>query len=230
MLRKKLIRTGRPLTLSYQVLMRRKKKLLKKPKKHQTATEWVSSKLRLKVKLLLLVRSTKLSLAQFAQLFVTSTANVHFHVPHFAQPQLLNMQVAPLLLLRPTTNRSQTNSTRLMLSAVGTKAPLQTKSTTRLMLELTLSPLKEALQSKSNIMNSQATADRVVRRQTHVPTKNREFRWPTMFQLLIPILVFAQLHVLPPAPLSVLQYVLQFAETISSNHNLKYNSNADDQA
>jgi hypothetical protein len=212
------------------VLKRRKKKLLKKLKKLLTATVWANSKPRLKVKLLLLVRSTKLSLAQFAQLLPISTANVPFHVPHFAQPQQLNMQVAPLQLLRLTTNRSQTNSTKLMLSAVGTRALLQTKFTTRLMLELTLSPLREALQSKSNIMNSQATADKVVRRQTHVPTKNREFRWPTMYQLLIPILVFAQLHVLPPAPLFVLQYVLQFAETTNSNHNLKFNSNADDQA
>lgn len=213
MLRNVLKKTRRPLTLSYQVLRRRKKKLLKKLKKLQTATEWVSTKHRLKVKLLLLVRSTKLSLAQFVQLFVTSTVNVHFLVPHFAQPQLLNMQVAPLQLLRLTTNRSQINSIRLMLSAVGTKAPLQIKFTTRLMLELTLSPLREALQSKSNIMNSQATADKVVRRQTHVPTKNREFRWLTMYQLLILILVFVQLHVLPHAPLFVLQSLNQFLFT-----------------
>jgi hypothetical protein len=69
--------------------------------------------------------------------------------PHlFAQPQLLSMLVDLLRLLRLTTNRFLTNSTRLMQSVVGTKAPQPTKFTTRLMLELTLSPSKVALQSK----------------------------------------------------------------------------------
>ena len=187
----------------------------------------LNSKLKVKiwaVKLQFVVRSTKPYPAQSAQLLVTWTVNAHYLKHLFAQPQLLNMQVDHLRLLRLTMNRFLTNSTRLMQSVVGTKAPQQTKFTTRSMLELTPLPLRVALPSKSSTTNSQATADKVARRPTLVLTKNRESRWPTMFQLLMPILVFAQL--------TVLQYALQSVPQLSveTNQNPKFNTNADCQA
>ena len=228
-------RIKKPLTLSYQVLKMRKKILLKKQKNHQIAMDNskpnLNSKLKVKInvaKLQFVVRSTKLCPAQFAQLLVTLTANVHFPVHLFAQPQLPNMPVDLLRLLKLTMNRFLTNSTRLMQSVVGTKAPQQTRFTTRSMLELTLSPLRVALQSKSSTTNSQATADRVVRRQMLVPTRNREFRWPTILHALTPILASAQLIVLQYALQHVHQSVPQLTVEKTKNH--KYNTNADYQA
>lgn len=225
----------KPLTSSYQVLKMRKKIPLKRQKNLPTAM--VNSKLNLNSKLKVrinvskrrfVVRSTKLCPHQSVQLLATLTVIV-IYPPHlFAQPQLLSMLVDLLRLLRLTTNRFLTNSTRLMQSVVGTKAPQPTKFTTRLMLELTLSPSKVALQSKSSTTNSQATADRVARRRTLVLTKNREFRWQTILLVLTPIHVCAQLTVLQSALQLAHQSVPQLtAETIK---NLKYNSSADYQA
>ena len=152
------------------------------------------------------VKSIKQFPLQCAQLSLILTAAAPFHAKLSDLLNLLSTTVDRSLSLKLTMNRFPTNFTRSTRSAHATRAPLPIKFTTRLMLVLTRSPLKVASQSKSNTTSNQATADRVARRPTHAPTRNRESLWPitSSAQLLthvsVPPLQYALQYVPPSSP------------------------------
>jgi hypothetical protein len=131
------------------------------------------------------VKSTKLFPHQYAQLSLTWTAAAPCHARLSDLLRLLSTTVVHSLLLKLITNRFPTNFTRLMLLAPVTKAQLQIRYIIKSMLVPTPLLLKEALQLRSSTTNSLVTADRVARRPTRAPTKNRESLWQTIVSLLL---------------------------------------------